>query len=54
MTPNDRWHRRAWNYGNRPYRGCGCLWMLLAGLLLSFVVSALLPNTTAICLPFVF
>jgi hypothetical protein len=52
--PQDPWHQRYWAYTNRPFRGCGCLGFLLLGILLSVVISALLPNGTLVCLPFVF
>jgi hypothetical protein len=51
--PTDPWHRRFLG-SRRRAGGCGCLGTLLLGILLSVVLSALLPNSTAICLPFVF
>lgn len=27
--PGDPWHRRYWGYYNRPYPGCGCLWLII-------------------------
>ena len=52
--PTGPWHQRY--LGSRRGRagGCGCLGTLLLGILLSVVLSALLPNSTAICLPFIF
>jgi hypothetical protein len=27
--PPDPWHRRYWGYSNRPFPGCGCLFVIL-------------------------
>jgi hypothetical protein len=54
LPPNESPPRRYWNYTNRPYKGCGCLCPLLVAIILSVVISALLPNTSLVCLPFVF
>jgi len=55
--PNSPWNQRFWNSGTRRPTGFGCfgcLGILLVGLLVSAVLSALLPNSSVLCLPFVF
>jgi len=54
IPPNEPLPRRYWTYSNRPFNGCGCLWPLLLGIALSVIVSLLLPNTSVLCLPFIF
>ncbi|HRW05470.1 MAG TPA: hypothetical protein P5121_10265 [Caldilineaceae bacterium] len=41
---NDPWHRRYWGYSNRPYSGCGCLYLILIFLLIWWVVSLFVPG----------
>ncbi len=42
VPPRDPWHRRTWAYGNRPYTGCGCLYLLLVFVLIMALVSWIL------------
>lgn len=41
VTTEDQFHRRYWTYTNRPYGGCGCLWLLLIVVTIYFIVSLL-------------
>lgn len=41
VETEDQFHRRYWNYTNRPYGGCGCLWLLLTAFLIYMLVSFL-------------
>ena len=38
MTPSapgdERWHRWYWNRYNRPYKGCGCLYVIIIAYLI--------------------
>ncbi|MCC6175063.1 MAG: hypothetical protein IT305_07150 [Chloroflexi bacterium] len=29
VPPPDPWHRRYYGYTNRPFSGCGCLYLLI-------------------------
>jgi hypothetical protein len=40
----DPWHRRYWGYYNRPYSGCGCLYLILFCLLIWWIVSWWYPG----------
>lgn len=36
-------YRRYWGYYNRPYSGCGCLWLLIMILLVWWLLSLIYP-----------
>lgn len=38
--PYEPWHRRAWRGYNRPFPGCGCLWLLIVIVIIWWVVAA--------------
>ncbi|MBA3632896.1 MAG: hypothetical protein H0W58_08840 [Acidobacteria bacterium] len=39
IPPVEPYHRRYWGYANRPYNGCGCLWMLVTFFIIYMLVS---------------
>ncbi|HEX7359046.1 MAG TPA: hypothetical protein VF283_01005 [Bryobacteraceae bacterium] len=39
LTPRPRGHRRYWGYYNRPYPGCGCLWILIILFIIWWIAS---------------
>jgi hypothetical protein len=46
LPPRDRWYRRYWGTYNRPYRGCGCLYLLILFLATYFLLSLLFEALT--------
>lgn len=42
-STNPRWHRRYWNYYNRPYSGCGCFYTLAMFILFWWLLSLFIP-----------
>ena len=44
VAPTDPRYRRYWNYYNRPYVGCGFLWMALLLLVIYFLLSLFFPS----------
>jgi hypothetical protein len=43
VPPRDPWHRRSWGYANRPYAGCGCLYLIGMLVVAWLVLSLLFP-----------
>lgn len=39
--PGDPWHRRYWGYYNRPYPGCGCLWLIVVIVIIWWICALL-------------
>jgi len=38
--PPDPWHRRYWGYYNRPFPGCGCLWVIIICIIIWWIIAA--------------
>jgi high-affinity Fe2+/Pb2+ permease len=38
--PPGPWYRRYWGYSNRPYTGCGCLWLILVIIIVWWIIAA--------------
>ncbi|MGH9582348.1 MAG: hypothetical protein ACRD4O_05385 [Bryobacteraceae bacterium] len=39
LTTRQGFHRRYWTYTNRPYTGCGCLWVIIVLLIIWWIIS---------------
>ncbi|MEZ4869174.1 MAG: hypothetical protein R3C14_48075 [Caldilineaceae bacterium] len=40
------WYRRYWEYSNRPFSGCGCLYAVVLLLILWWILSLFIPGFT--------
>jgi hypothetical protein len=39
VTPPRRGYRRYWDTYNRPYSGCGCLWIIIIVAFILWIIS---------------
>jgi hypothetical protein len=40
LLPSARLLQRSWGYANRPFPGCGCLWLVLVVVIIWWVIAA--------------